>query len=197
MFQLTAEVFENLMSQFAISNKDSLRSQNAILEKVRGKHRKYLPYAFTEQGVAMLSAVLKSETAVKMSVQIVNAFVAMRRFLINNAGVFQRLDKLELNQIDTNNKVNLILDAMQSKDLEPKQGIFYDGQIFDDYKFAADLIRKANSSIILIDNYIDGKDVYHIGASPKDLGKKWFTFSKMDKSALELLENIKKVGENA
>ncbi|MCO6474848.1 MAG: ORF6N domain-containing protein, partial [Melioribacteraceae bacterium] len=155
MFQLTAKEFENLMSQFAISTGDSLRSQNAILEKGRGTHRKYLPYAFTEQGVAMLSAVLKSETAVKMSVQIMSAFVAMRRFLVENAGVFQRLDNLELRQIRTDEKVNQIFDAMQSKDIEPKQGIFFEGQVFDAYKFVSGLVRKADKNIILIDNYID------------------------------------------
>ncbi|MFZ1291224.1 MAG: ORF6N domain-containing protein [Melioribacteraceae bacterium] len=154
MFQLTAEELEILVSQNATPNRDSLRSQNAILETGRGKHRKYLPYAFTEQGVAMLSAVLKSETAVKMSIQIMSAFVAMRRFLVENAGVFQRLDKLELKQIATDQKVNQIFDALQSKDTEPRQGIFYDGQVFDAYKFVSGLIKKAEKTIILIDNYI-------------------------------------------
>ena len=179
-----------------------------------------------------------------------NAFVAMRRFLVKNAGVFQRLDKLELKQIETDQKVNQIFDAMQSKDLEPKQGIFFNGQVFDAYKFVSSLIKKAESSILLIDNYIDetildlfskkkkniavtiltaninkalaldkkkfntqysslnikefnkahdrfliidNKDVYHFGASLKDLGKKWFAFSKMELSALGLLKNLKKV----
>lgn len=234
MFQLTAEEFENLMSQFAISSSE------------HGGRRK-LPYVFTEQGVAMLSAVLKSETAVKMSIQIINAFVAMRRFLVENASVFQRLDKVELKQIETDKKVDQIFDAMRSKDIEPKQGIFFDGQIFDAHKFVSLLIRKAEKSILLIDNYIDetvldlfskkkwnvavivlttnvnkslqldekkfnaqyplvtikefnkahdrfiiidNKEVYHFGASLKDLGKKWFAFSKMDKSAFDLLSKI-------
>jgi hypothetical protein len=250
MFRITREEYDNLISQNATSNEDSLRSQNAILEKGRGRHRKFLPYAFTEQGVAMLSAVLKSETAVKMSIQIMSAFVAMRRFLVENAGVFQRLDRLELKQLETDKKVDQIFDAMQSIDFAPKQGIFFEGQIFDAYKFVSSLIKKADTSILLIDNYIDetildlfskkkrdvtvtiltanlnkslrldekkfnaqyssitvkefnkahdrfliidNKDVYHFGASLKDLGKKWFAFSKMDKSALELLENLKKV----
>lgn len=237
MFRLTHMEYDNLMSQFAISSSE------------HGGRRKQ-PYVFTEQGVAMLSAVLKSVTAVKMSVQIMSAFVAMRRFLVENAEVFQRLDNLELRQIRTDEKVNHIFDALQSKDIEPKQGIFYDGQVFDAYKFVSGLIKKAGRAIILIDNYIDesvldlltkkkknvdviiltknitkalkldekkfntqypaisikqfdkahdrfiiidNKDVYHFGASLKDLGKKWFAFSKMDKTALELLENIKKV----
>jgi len=240
MFQLTKEENENLMSQIAISSSGY------------GGRRK-LPYVFTEQGVAMLSAVLKSETAVKMSIQIISAFVAMRRFLVTNAGVFQRLDKLEYKQIETDQKFEQIFTALQSKEIEPKQGIFFDGQIFDAHKFVSDLIRKADKFIVLIDNYIDDtildlfskkkknvavtiltkkitkamsldvkkfnsqyssitikeftkahdrfiiiddKDVYHIGASLKDLGKKWFAFSKLDKSAFELLENLKNVKED-
>lgn len=218
------------------------------------KYSPTLPYVFTEPGVAMLSAVLRSETAIKMSIQIISAFVAMRKFIINNAQIFQRIDNVEKKQLKyemkTNEKFDKIFDAMQSKELEPKQGIFFDGQIFDAHKFVSDLIRKADKSIILIDNYIDDtildlfskkkknvavtiltkkitkamsldvkkfnsqypsiaikeftkahdrfiiiddKDVYHIGASLKDLGKKWFAFSKLDKSAFELLENLKKV----
>ena len=248
IFQLTKEESDNLMSQNATSDEDSLRSQNVIIEKGRGKHRKYLPYVFTEQGVAMLSAVLKSETAVKMSVQIMNAFVAMRKFLVANAGVFQRLDNLEYKQIETDKKFEQVFDALQSKDIEPKQGIFFDGQIVDAYKFVSSLIRKAEKSILLIDNYIDesvldllskkkkntqvivltkniskalkldekkfnsqypaisikqfdkahdrfliidDKVVYHFGASLKDLGKKWFAFSKFDKDIFSLLENLK------
>lgn len=252
MFQLNDDEWHSLRSQIVTLNDRTLRSQNVTLKKGRGKHRKYLPYAFTEQGVAMLTAVLKSETAVKMSIQIMGAFVAMRRFLVENAGVFQRLDKLELKQLKTDQKVNQIFDALQSKNLEPKQGIFFDGQIFDAHKFVSSLVRKAEKSIILIDNYIDesvldlftkkrkgvtvtiltgkphkslqldekrfneqypsvaikvfnkahdrfiiidDKDVYHFGASLKDLGKKWFAFQKLNKSAFSLLENLKKVSE--
>lgn len=246
MFQIDEDEMEFLRCQIGTSKDEILKSQIATSKDNRGG-RRYLPYAFTEQGVAMLSAVLKSETAVKMSVQIMSAFVAMRRFLIENAGVFQRLDRLEISQIETDNKVNRILDAMQSKDIEPKQGIFFNGQIFDAHKFVSSLIRKAEKSILLIDNYIDetvidlfakkkkdvmvtiltanigkalkldekkfnlqypkisikefnkahdrfiiidDKDVYHFGASLKDLGKKWFAFSKMDKTALELMEKL-------
>ncbi|RJP72148.1 MAG: ORF6N domain-containing protein [Ignavibacteriales bacterium] len=250
MFQVNTEEYESLRSQNVTLDEHptSLRSQNASLEKGRGKHRKYLPYVFTEQGVAMLAGVLRSETAIKMSIQIINAFVAMRRFLIANAGVFQRLDKLEYRQTETDRKLDKVFDEMQKKNLEPKQGIFFDGQIFDAYKFVSSLIRKAEKSILLIDNFIDesildlfskkrkdvvitiltgnlnkslqldekkfnaqypfvtikefnkshdrfliidDKDVYHFGASLKDLGKKWFAFSKIDKSSLELMDNIK------
>lgn len=236
---------ESFCFQLSDNEKSELVANCDHLEHL--KFSPTLPYAFTEQGVAMLSAVLKSETAVKMSVQIMNAFVAMRRFLVENAGLFQRLDKLELKQIDTSNKVNQILDAMQSKDLEPEQGIFFNGQVFDAWVFISDLVKKAKSSLILIDNYVDESvlslfakkkkgvtvdiytrnisralkedvikftrqyggltlhkfdvshdrfllidktDVYHIGASLKDLGKKWFAFSKLEKDSLAIFEKL-------
>ncbi len=248
MFQLSGEEYNLLRSQNVTLEKwDSLRSQNATIEDRRGQHRKYSPYAFTEQGVAMLSAILRSKTAVKMSIQIIKAFVAMRRLIASNTQVFQRLDTLEIKQLETHQKIEHILDAMESKELKPKQGIFFDGQIFDAYKFVADLIRTAQKSIVIIDNYIDdtvlthltkrNKDVkvtiftksmskqlaldvkkfnaqyppieikefksshdrfiiidnnivYHFGASLKDLGKKWFAFSKMDVWAVEMLTRL-------
>lgn len=230
----------------------SLRSQNATLKKNieesgRGKHRKYLPYAFTEQGVAMLSAVLKSDEAVQVSVQIMKTFVRMRRFIAKNAEIFSRLDKLELNQVEHNEKFKLIFDALQNNKELPNQGIFFNGQIFDAYTFVSDLIRKAKESILLIDNYIDdsvltmfskrsnkvkatiytskiskqlsldlkkhneqypeikleiyknshdrfliidNKELFHIGASLKDLGKKWFAFSKLNIDVEKVTERI-------
>ncbi len=237
MFRLSKEEYRNLMSQIAISSPG------------HGGRRK-LPYAFTEQGVAMLSAVLRSETAVKVSIRIMEAFVAMRRFMLTNAQIFQRLDTLEMKQVETDKKVDQVLSAIEMKKIQPKQGVFFNGQIFDAYKFVSGLVRKANTSILLIDNYIDetvldlfskkkknvkvtiftgkinkdleldakkfnaqyptleikkfskahdrfliidDKNVYHFGASLKDLGKKWFAFSKMDKSAFALMENLKKV----
>jgi hypothetical protein len=233
MFQLTTEEFESLRSQFAISKKKG--------------GRRYLPYAFTEQGVAMLSTVLHSDTAVKISIQIMKAFVAMRRFLASNAQIFQRLDTLEMRQLETDKKVDNVLNALESKELKPKQGIFFEGQIFDAYKFVSDLVRSADDSIVLIDNYIDdtvldilnkrkknvkvkilskiiskeqrldvkkynaqypeieikefslshdrfliidNKSIYLIGASLKDLGKKWFAFSKIEQGAFQLLEKL-------
>jgi phage regulator Rha-like protein len=239
MFQLTDE-------EFAF-----LRSQNATLETGRGSHRKYLPYVFTEQGVAMLSAVLRSKTAVKISIQIIKAFVAMRKFITTNAQIFHRIDSVEQKQLEhkaeTDEKFDRIFNAIESKEITPKQGIFFDGQIFDAYKFVSDLIRRAKKSIIIIDNYIDDSvlllltkrkkrvtvkiftktiskqqaldikkfneqypaieikkfknshdrfiiidntTVYHFGASLKDLGKKWFAFSKMDIGAVEMLTRL-------
>lgn len=250
MFQLTENEYENLRSQFATSNINySLRSQNATLENQRGKHRKYLPYVFTEQGVAMLSAVLKSQRAVQTSIYIINAFVGMRKFISNNALIFQRLDSLEQKQFKTDEKMDAVLNAIESKELKPKQGIFYDGQIYDAYLFVSELIKSAKSSLILIDNYcdesvltllskrgtnveakiytknitkqlqldlkkyneqypkielkkfdsshdrfliIDNSVVYHIGASLKDLGKKWFAFSKFEMDALDILLKLEK-----
>ena len=105
-----------------------------------------LPYVFTEQGIAQLSSVLHSAIAIEASVKIMNAFVAMRRFLISNAAVFQRLESLEHNQFEFKR-----IDVS----LPPKQGIFYDGQIFDAYTFVCDLIRSARQRIVLFDNYVD------------------------------------------
>ncbi len=248
-FQLNENEWDHLMSQYVTSTKTNpLRSQNVTIESQRGKHRKYLPYAFTEQGVAMLSAVLHSDTAVKVSIQIMMAFVEMKKFMLTNAILFQRIEKVELKQIETEQKVLQLFDAIQEKRIKPKQGIFFEGQIFDAYSFVADLIRSADKSILLIDNYIDDtvltiftkrkpnvkltvftkqinkqlaldmkkhneqystvqiKEfanahdrfliidetiVYHFGASLKDMGKKWFAFSKFDKDALQLLNKLK------
>jgi len=211
------------------------------------KHSSVNPYVFTEQGVAMLSTVLRSETAVKMSIEIMKAFVAMRYFLNENAQVFKRLYALEVNQLQTNRKIEVVLDALEAGTILPKQGIFFDGQIFDAYSFISDLIRSADDSIIIIDNYvddsvlthltnkkngvkvviytkniprslslaikkfnaqypslevkrfarshdrfiiIDGTTVYHLGASLKDLGKKWFGFSKMKMGAANMLTEL-------
>ena len=237
----------NLKPQIVTSSKNSLRSQSVTLKNSRGKHSKYLPYAFTEQGVAMLSAVLRSDIAVQVSIQIMNAFVQMRKSIISNAGIFQRLDKIEYQQIESNQKFEKLFKALEEKDTKPTQGVFFDGQVFDAYTLMADIVRTAKSSIVLIDNYIDDtvlthlckknsnvnvtlltktiskqlqldikkantqyptmqaktftkahdrfliidkKEVYHLGASLKDLGKKWFAFSKMDKSSVTIINSI-------
>jgi len=119
------------------------------------KHSSSTPYAFTEQGVAMLSAVLKSKTAINTSIMIINAFVEMRRYLFQNAQLFQRIDKLEIKQLETNKKFEQLFDALETNTLHPKQGIFYDGQIFDSYQLISDIIRSAEKSIRIIDNYLD------------------------------------------
>ena len=139
-FQLNDEEFSNWKSQIVMSNEDRM-----------GLRRP--PYAFTEQGVAMLSAVLRSETAVKVSIQIINAFVTMRRFIAANAQIFHRLDSVEQKQLEhkaaTDEKFDRIFNAIESKEITPKQGILFDGQIFDAYNFVSDLIRRAEKSIII------------------------------------------------
>jgi len=232
MFQVTELEYKNLISQIVTSSWGGRRN---------------LPYAFTEQGVAMLSGVLKSDTAVKISIQIMSTFVAMRKFIASNVQIFQRLDLIEKNQIVYDQKFEQVFDAIESKDIKPERGIFFDGQVFDAYKFVSDLIRTANKSIILIDNYIDDSvltllskrkvkvqvtiltkeisrqlsldlvkynsqyppievkeftqshdrfliidstQVYNFGASLKDVGKKWFAFSKFDKEAFKLLDKL-------
>jgi len=142
MFQLTKEEAENWMSQIVISNKERMGIRK-------------MPFVFTEQGVSMLSAVLKSEIAVSISIKIIKSFVEMRKFISNNALIFQRLDLLEQKQSKTDEKVEAILSAIEDKSMKPKQGIFYDGQVYDAYIFVSDLIKSANKNIVLIDNYID------------------------------------------
>lgn len=178
MFQLTDE-------EFAF-----LRSQNATLETGRGSHRKYLPYVFTEQGVAMLSAVLRSKTAVKISIQIIKAFVAMRKFITTNAQIFHRLDAVEQKQLEhkaeTDEKFDRIFNAIESKEITPKQGVFFDGQIFDAYKFVSDLIRKAKKSIIIIDNYIDDSVLLLLTKRKKSVTVKIFTKTISKQLALDV-----------
>ncbi len=118
------------------------------------KHSSVNPYAFTEQGVAMLSAVLKSETAVRTSIRIIEAFVAMRNFLRDNASIFQRMERIEMKQLRTDEKVDAILDKLNDKSAV-KQGLFFDGQIFDAYALVCDLIQGAKKRIVVIDNYAD------------------------------------------
>ncbi|OVE54813.1 ORF6N domain-containing protein [Chryseobacterium mucoviscidosis] len=223
-FQLTEEEVENLRFQIGTSS-------------LSYGGRRYLPYVFTEQGVAMASAILRSDIAVKVSVEIMEAFVEMRRMFISNASLFHRLDNIELKQLEADQKFEEIFKAMESDKLHSEKGVFYNGQVFDAYAFVSDIIRSAKSSIILLDNYVDdtvltllGKrntnvsatiytksssnqlrldvqrynsqyppieieifsdahdrfliidntELYHIGASLKDLGKKWFAFSRMD-----------------
>ena len=123
------------------------------LEKL--KHSSVNPYAYTEQGVAMLATVLKSDVAVKVSIAIMDAFVEMHRIMASNAALYQRIKDIERHQLCTDQKIEEIIGFIGSKALPPKEGVFYDGQIFDAYAFVSDLIRSARKRIILIDNYID------------------------------------------
>ena len=146
MFQLCREELDNLMSQNATSSWGGTRK---------------LPYAFTEQGIAMLSSVLKSKTAVEVNIRIMRAFVSMRHFLAGNSQLFRRLETIEYQQLElkhhqavTDRRIDEVFRRLDAGVL-PMQGIFYDGQVFDAYRFVSDLIRKAKQSIVLIDNYVD------------------------------------------
>ena len=144
-FQLNDLEFENWRSHFATSNSDKMGVRRA-------------PYAFTEQGVAMLASVLKSETAIMASVKIMRAFVAMRKFLVQNANLLMRIAYLEKHQIETDEKIDAILDKMDqnSPKMLPEQ-IFPTGCVWDAWSYVSDLVRRAKSRIILIDNFVDDR----------------------------------------
>ena len=260
MFQLTKEEFENWKSQIAISSgEEKWKSQIVISNSIKMGARK-LPYAFTENGIAMLSSVLRSPMAIATNIHIMRAFNAMRHFIGSQAQVFQRLEVVERNQLalntsqaelsaqvaENNKKLEEVFRRLDDRSENPEKGIFYDGQIFDAYTFINERIREAKKRIVLIDNYVDdsvltmldkrnkGVDavvytknisrqlsldfekhnaqyspievkqfdrahdrflciddtVYLIGASLKDLGKKWFGFVKLEQPTDELLSKM-------
>jgi hypothetical protein len=162
MFQLTKEESENLKSQSVISSSNGesasvpiLKSQSVISSW--GGSRSY-PYAFTEQGIAMLSSVLRSETAILVSIRIMDVFVAMRKALASFSPMLMRLDMVERRQIidqaRNEERFKLILDAMQDKKFPP-QKVFYDGQIYDAFEQMKKFVRMAKNELIIIDPYFD------------------------------------------
>ena len=235
MFQLTEEELGNWKSQIVTSN--------PLLEQTIKMGVRRAPYAFTEQGVAMLSAVLKSETAIRVSIQIMDAFSAMRRALASIAPILSRLDVVERRQITdqqrNEERFDAIFKAMDGGNFPP-QKVFFDGKHYDAYSFARKLVRKAKKNIVLVDNYcddvtldilsqkyggadvliatthksatkfisptvvakfnkqnptltikavgsfhdrfliLDGTELYHFGASMKDLGRQYCAITKMD-----------------
>jgi hypothetical protein len=235
MFELNDSEIEFMVSQSVIPSKQHLGGAK--------------PFVFTEQGVSAIASILNSKIAVEIHINIIRTFVNMRKFISNNALIFERLDSLENKQLNTDKKIKTILNAIEDKSIKPKQGIFYDGQMFDAYTFVSDLIRSAKSKIILIDNYVDDsvltlfsknqnidviiytkniskqlnldlkkynsqykkieikkfenshdrflivdeKELFHLGASLKDLGKKWFAFSKMDLKSLDVLKRLESI----
>ena len=232
---------------------DSLKSQIVTLNErgnKRGLHLKKLPYAFTEQGIYMLSTVLRGELAVKQSIYIMRAFREMRHFIANNAALFDRISKVELTQLEfqkhTEERFDKIFEYIGDQK-ETRQKIFYDGQIYDAFSLLIELVQKAEQEIILIDGYVDvstlnllakknagvsvtiytftktkltaqdvatfnaqypqlevkhtnifhdrflildGKTVYHIGASLKDAGKKCFAVSEMKDAGRSLMKKL-------
>lgn len=249
-FQLTELDIENMRSQIATASK-------TFENKFRNK--KYLPYAFTEQGIAMLSGLLKNDIAIQVSINIMNAFIEMRKFILNNGQVFERLTNVEYELLEQNKiltdhekKFEKVFDELQKKEeKEFKQKIFFGGQIYDAYSLIIDIIKKAKNKILIIDNYIDdnilkmlskknknvevviltsqncnitkldiqkfnkqysnlklaytnkfhdrfividNKELYHCGASLKDLGKKCFAISRMED--MEYIDKISKFKES-
>ena len=156
-FQLTEIELLNLKSQFVTSSlqEDALRSQ-FVTSKGKGG-RRYFPYAFTEQGIAMLSAVLRSDVAIQVSIQIMDTFVAMRRFIASNALMFEKINELEVKQLEfrkiTNERFDKIFRYISEQEEVP-QKIFFAGQIYDAFSLLISLIRKAEKKIILVDNYV-------------------------------------------
>lgn len=234
MFKIEKGEWENLRYQFGTSS------------LIYGG-RRHLPYVFTEQGVAMLSAIIRSETAIKISIQIMEAFVQMRKLIASNGELFHKVESLEKKQFVADKNFEKIFKALEVGNIIPLQGVFYDGQIFDAYKFVSDIIKRATISIVLLDNYIDentllhlskrkmgvsvtvyskkmskqtlldvikfneqyekilvkelenlhdrfliidSKEMYHLGASLKDLGKKIFAFSRMNSETHKILATL-------
>lgn len=124
---------------------------------------------FTEQGVAMLSAVLRSDVAVQVSIQIMNAFVALRSMINNYSTLSNRLQNIEQKQIETDQKFQQVFQALEHKPALIEKGVFYDGQIFDAYKLVSDIIRSAENNIRLMDNYIDDTVLLMLNKRKKDV----------------------------
>jgi len=253
MFQLTEEEFSNWKSQFVTTNYMTLSEINAIKMGVRRP-----PFVFTEEGITQLSAVLHSEVAIEASIRIIDAFVAMRKFLMQNAGVFQRLEQLERHQLqtdtrveDANARIECVLNKLDDGSLKHKLGMFFDGQMFESFSLVEELVKRAQKRIVLIDDYVDAAvlehlrmrakavvvdvyvnkmhqtaamkntfdvyhkqypaehvelhtfnkshdrwliiddEVYHFGASIKDLGLKWFSVNRVTEyTANELINRL-------
>ena len=149
---------DRFMYQLTHEELESLRSQIVTLKGGRGQHSKYMPYVFTEQGVAQLSSVLKSNKAIEVSIMIMDAFVAMRRFLSANAGMFQRIENLEQHQRLTDQKVENVLQRMEelAPTVTPEQ-IFATGCIWDAWSYVSQLIKSAKQRIVLVDNFVDDR----------------------------------------
>ena len=236
-FQLTENEFQTLRFQIGTSKQN---------EDVRGG-RRYLPYVFTEQGIAMLAGVLKSDIAIQVSISIIKSFIEMRKFISSNGQIFERLTKVEYKLLEHDKKFNEVFNQLQLEE-NIKQKIFFEGQIYDAYSLIIDIIKKANKKILIIDNYIydsvlkmlakknnnvevviltsdrsniqqidvqkfnkeysklkvaktnkfhdrfiviDNGEMYHLGASIKDLGKKCFGINKIED--VEIIEKIIKL----
>ena len=231
-FQITEEEDANLRFQNGTSSLDK--------EKYGG--RRYLPFVYTEQGISMLSGILKNDIAIQVSINIMRAFIEMRKFISINGQIFERLTNVEYKLLEHDNKINQVFNELQkSEEKEFKQKIFFKGQIYDAYELIIDIIKTAKEKIVIIDNYIDDtilkmlqkknkevevviltsqnckltkldikkfnqqypvlkisrtdkfhdrfiiiddKDLYHCGASLKDLGRKCFGINKIEDTGI-------------
>ncbi len=228
-YQLSKTEYNNLRFQIGTS---SLNNYGGI---------RYLPYVFTDKGILMLATILRTPIAIKVSIDIIETFVRMRSFIVNNEEVFRRLSVTENKIIEHDGRLKEIMDKLQNKEFKEK--VFFDGEFYDAYSLIVDIIKSSNKEIIVIDNYIDksildllvnknnnvnaiivskNKEInndikkfnkqyskiiykylkedhdrfividrnklYHIGASLKDLGSKWFAISLIeDNTYLEII----------
>lgn len=158
-FRLNEQEAESLRSQFVTLNKNG-----------RGQHRKYLPYVFTEQGIAMLSGLLKNEIAVKVSITIMDAFVEMRKFITLNGQVFQEINTMKSKLLEHDKKFDEVFNELQKNQQDEfKQKIFFNGQIYDSYSLIIDIIKTAKNKILIIDNYIDDSILKMLSKKNKDV----------------------------
>ena len=181
-FQLTEEEMNTFFKPASRSQFVTLNSSGNL----RGSNIKYRPYAFTEQGVAMLSAVLRSETAVKVSIEIMNAFVQMRHYLQENANIISRLTNTETKLLEHDKNFERIFAALESNPKPKKEGVFFQGQIFDAYVFFQNIIQKAKKEIILIDGYVDLSVLEQLSKKKSGVQVTIYTDSKTKISALDV-----------
>ncbi|MDY6325036.1 MAG: ORF6N domain-containing protein [Catonella sp.] len=167
---------------FQLTEEEFLRCQNGISkEKTEGRGgRRYMPYAFTEQGISMLSAVLKSDVAVNVSIGIMRAFVEMRHFISNNALLFEKVSDIELKQLEyqksTDERFDKVFRYIEDH-AESEQKIFFDGQIYDAFSLITSIIKKAQKEIILIDGYVDVDTLNILAKKNAGVDVKIYTFA--------------------
>lgn len=194
---------EDFCIQLSLEESQLLRSQNATLEKkgqnLKGKHTKYRSLAFTEQGVAMLSSVLKSESAIKVNIAIMRAFVQLRHLMMGNGGLVNRLSNVEAKDLeqdcrlighdehllDHDRKFDELFEAMDRGELKSK-GLFYNNQEFDAYVFVCNLIRQAKKRIVLVDRYVNEKTLTMMLKREKGVSVTIYTYDKSKVLELDL-----------
>lgn len=190
-FQLSEDEVENMWSQIATASEktENLRLQFATSSLKKDKYggRRYLPYVFTEQGIAMLSGLLKNDIAIQVSINIMNAFVEMRKFILNNGQVFERLTTMEYKMLEHDKKFDEVFDELQrNKKEEFKQQVFFNGQIYDSYSLIIDIIKTAQEKILIIDNYIDDTILKMLAKKNKNVEAVILTSEKSNISKLDI-----------